>query len=174
MIIVFFIFFVCTPIHVIFIYGLRKNTYSYENYGLVEFILDIFFITDIFMNYCTGFIEQKTDRIVLDPKKITKRYVQTFFWVDFISSFPWNLLVSTPRHPTKEEEEATLYDCMSFSVYFDSCLIDFLDMVQLIKFARFPMLLHYVDNFTKRHNLRFFYMKIFKVGPQQQQHQSTT
>lgn len=165
MILIFFTFFIFTPINVVFIYGLRKNDYTYKTYGIVEFTLDFFFLSDIIINFFTGFIEKKTDRIVLKNRSIAVRYLRGMFWVDLLTSIPWNLFVRTPLNPTKEETDATLYDCIYSDTYFDSCLIDFLDIVQLIKFVRFPTLLTYVDNFTKRFNLRFFYMKIFKVTP---------
>lgn len=162
---VFFVFFVGTPIHVVFIYGLRKKEFSYTNFGLIEIMLDIVFIADIVLNFSTGYIAQKTDRIVLRRTKIIKHYLKGMFWVDLISSIPWTLFLPSPLNPTKEESEATLYDCVSMNVYFDSCLMDFFDLLQLVKFLRFSTLLQYVNNFTKRHKLRFFYMKIFKVRP---------
>ena len=58
----------------------------------VEFIIDICFILDIFVNFNTGFY--KKGMLIFDRKDIVKNYVMTWFMIDVLASFPYNLLIN--------------------------------------------------------------------------------
>ncbi|KAH0625806.1 hypothetical protein JD844_034086 [Phrynosoma platyrhinos] len=51
-------------------------------------VSDTFFLTDLVMNFRTGIVIEDNTEIVLDPERIKKKYLKTWFVVDFVSSIP--------------------------------------------------------------------------------------
>ena len=48
---------------------------------------------DIVMSFLTGYIDSTTEIAILEPRKIIKRYLLTFFTVEMISSFPFEVVI---------------------------------------------------------------------------------
>ena len=77
----------------------------------VEMIIDICFILDIFVNFNTGFYLKgllKTGR-----KEIICNYIKTWFLIDVLASFPYNVLINPDMldnmgDMTKADQEAML------------------------------------------------------------------
>ena len=57
----------------------------------VEFIIDVCFILDIFVNFNTSFY--KKGNLITARKEIVKNYLLTWFLIDCLASFPYNLLI---------------------------------------------------------------------------------
>ncbi|KAL6469342.1 hypothetical protein MHYP_G00228660 [Metynnis hypsauchen] len=51
-------------------------------------VSDTFFLMDLVLNFRTGIVFEDNTEIILDPKMIKKKYLRTWFVVDFISSIP--------------------------------------------------------------------------------------
>uniref|UniRef100_A0A3Q4I382 Hyperpolarization activated cyclic nucleotide gated potassium and sodium channel 2 n=1 Tax=Neolamprologus brichardi TaxID=32507 RepID=A0A3Q4I382_NEOBR len=51
-------------------------------------VSDTFFLMDLVLNFRTGIVFEDNTEIILDPKKIKKKYLKSWFVVDFISSIP--------------------------------------------------------------------------------------
>ncbi|KAL6056868.1 hypothetical protein STEG23_003272 [Scotinomys teguina] len=51
-------------------------------------VSDTFFLMDLALNFRTGIVIEDNTEIILDPEKIKKRYLRTWFVVDFVSSIP--------------------------------------------------------------------------------------
>ncbi|XP_073704608.1 potassium/sodium hyperpolarization-activated cyclic nucleotide-gated channel 2-like [Garra rufa] len=51
-------------------------------------VSDTFFLMDLVLNFRTGIIIEDNSDIILDPKTIKKKYLKTWFIVDFVSSIP--------------------------------------------------------------------------------------
>uniref|UniRef100_A0A8B9JBA2 Hyperpolarization activated cyclic nucleotide-gated potassium channel 2b n=1 Tax=Astyanax mexicanus TaxID=7994 RepID=A0A8B9JBA2_ASTMX len=51
-------------------------------------VSDTFFLMDLVLNFRTGIIIEESSDIILDPKTIKKKYLKTWFIVDFVSSIP--------------------------------------------------------------------------------------
>ncbi|KAI2667963.1 Potassium/sodium hyperpolarization-activated cyclic nucleotide-gated channel 2 [Labeo rohita] len=51
-------------------------------------VSDTFFLMDLVLNFRTGIIIEDNSDIILDPKTIKKKYLRTWFIVDFVSSIP--------------------------------------------------------------------------------------
>uniref|UniRef100_A0A3Q2DTH8 Uncharacterized protein n=1 Tax=Cyprinodon variegatus TaxID=28743 RepID=A0A3Q2DTH8_CYPVA len=51
-------------------------------------VSDTFFLMDLVLNFRTGIIIEDNSDIILDPETIKKKYLKTWFIVDFISSIP--------------------------------------------------------------------------------------
>ncbi|KAL3805148.1 hypothetical protein HJC23_003376 [Cyclotella cryptica] len=54
--------------------------------------LDFWFAIDIILNFRTGYINRGT--VVMDPKKISRNYLSTWFLIDAIGTFPFERLIS--------------------------------------------------------------------------------
>jgi CRP-like cAMP-binding protein len=50
-------------------------------------LIDGWFIVDVILNFRTGYVDHGV--MVLDSERITKNYLQSYFIVDFMASFPW-------------------------------------------------------------------------------------
>ncbi|XP_058138228.1 LOW QUALITY PROTEIN: potassium/sodium hyperpolarization-activated cyclic nucleotide-gated channel 2 [Dasypus novemcinctus] len=51
-------------------------------------VSDTFFLLDLALNFRTGIVLEDSTEIVLDPEKIKRRYLRSWFVVDFVSSIP--------------------------------------------------------------------------------------
>ncbi|XP_062035109.1 potassium/sodium hyperpolarization-activated cyclic nucleotide-gated channel 2 [Lepus europaeus] len=51
-------------------------------------VSDTFFLLDLALNFRTGIVVEDNTEIILDPEKIKRRYLRTWFVVDFVSSIP--------------------------------------------------------------------------------------
>ena len=50
---------------------------------------------DIILNFCTGYIKDSGEGdIVLDPKVIRIHYLKTWFVIDLLSTFPFDLILN--------------------------------------------------------------------------------
>jgi hypothetical protein len=58
----------------------------------LDYLLDVWFVIDIFLNFRMGYKDNETDDIVMDLTKIRSHYVRSWFIPDFVSSIPWNFL----------------------------------------------------------------------------------
>ncbi|XP_062965126.1 potassium/sodium hyperpolarization-activated cyclic nucleotide-gated channel 2 [Cynocephalus volans] len=51
-------------------------------------VSDTFFLMDLVLNFRTGIVIEDNTEIILDPEKIKRKYLRTWFVVDFVSSIP--------------------------------------------------------------------------------------
>lgn len=51
-------------------------------------VSDTFFLMDLVMNFRTGIVIEDNTEIILDPERIKKKYLKTWFVVDLVSSIP--------------------------------------------------------------------------------------
>ena len=56
---------------------------------------DISFLIDIFLSFFTTYIEKTTNKEITDHKAIAFTYIKSWFFIDLISIFPFEYLVST-------------------------------------------------------------------------------
>jgi hypothetical protein len=58
--------------------------------------VDCFFGLDIILNFCTGYQQSATTggAVIMVPTKIAKNYIKSWFVVDFVSTFPFDLIFS--------------------------------------------------------------------------------
>eukprot|EP00736_Rhodelphis_marinus_P001073 Rmarinus@m.29346 len=64
-----------------------------------DLCIDIFFMTDIILNFRTAFFIYNGDhrRLVVGKKEIAMRYLRSWFWLDLLSSFPVDLILIGQR-----------------------------------------------------------------------------
>ena len=65
--------------------------------------IDVWFIIDVVLNFRTGYVDHGV--MVMDQKKIAKKYLSTYFLIDFVASVPWEYFLegtnSTDRKSLK-------------------------------------------------------------------------
>jgi CRP-like cAMP-binding protein len=56
----------------------------------INYTTDILFFFDMIVHLCSAYVEEKENIVILDHKKIVLHYVHSvFFYIDFVSTFPW-------------------------------------------------------------------------------------
>lgn len=72
---------------------LNLENYPFTGFSPFVCALDFACIFDILLHFITGYDEIKTKEVILDPKKIAKKYVfSSYFTLDVISSIPSELI----------------------------------------------------------------------------------
>ena len=70
--------------------------FGYENDDLTpaahafDFIIEIWFLCDIFVNFRLGYFDPDTGDLIMDITAIRRHYLSSWFAVDAISSIPTN------------------------------------------------------------------------------------
>ena len=100
---------------------------------ILDYIVDGCFGVDIIFNFCTG-LESKDKSISYDKQKILKAYMMGWFWIDFVSFFPWELFAAT-------REESTLPQL--FKILRLPRLLRLLRMFRLLRVVRIVNRLEY-------------------------------
>lgn len=59
--------------------------------------VDVICLTDIAINFRSGYQDQRTKRIVLGSRKIAGHYMRWYFWIDLLSSLPDRIIVTWVR-----------------------------------------------------------------------------
>ncbi|XP_044252718.1 potassium/sodium hyperpolarization-activated cyclic nucleotide-gated channel 1-like isoform X2 [Tribolium madens] len=96
-----------------------------------KFFLDLISLMDIALFFCTGYFDARKHKIILKPTSILKHYVFPFFFLDLISSLPYNMyIMQTENHDLK------------WMKYF-----------YLVKLTRLPTLSKYIRKFCIRMEL---------------------
>jgi hypothetical protein len=60
-----------------------------------DFFVEIFFYADIFLNFFSEFKDPDTKQTISDFKEIAKKYANSWFFIDFISIFPFHTFLPT-------------------------------------------------------------------------------
>lgn len=58
-----------------------------------NYLIDIFFLTDIILNFRTSFINILTGDEITDSKSIAINYIGGRFWIDLVSSIPFEIVL---------------------------------------------------------------------------------
>lgn len=59
---------------------------------IVDYIVDVMFIIDIFINFRTTFVDT-SDEVVSHPCRIAVHYLKTWFVIDLVAAIPFELLI---------------------------------------------------------------------------------
>ena len=73
---------------------------------IAGYVVDGFFLLDIFVNFLTTYPESETEEIVTNHRKIAIHYLKTWFTVDFIAVIPFDWFIDEIR-PESEDVSFT-------------------------------------------------------------------
>ena len=62
--------------------------YISASLNITDFLIDIFFLFDIAVNFRTAFIQD--GELISDPMAVAKNYLRLWFWLDAVSSIPFD------------------------------------------------------------------------------------
>eukprot|EP01083_Nonionella_stella_P290192 987500_1 len=85
---------------------------EYFEFGVLALVIDICLCIDILFNFRTAYFDKYDDlRLITNPKRIAKRYFKGWFWIDFLTSFPFEFLILPDRdvEDTNAEGNVTTY-----------------------------------------------------------------
>ena len=73
---------------------------------VVDMIVYAFFMVDMLVSFRTAYFDSDKKAYVIDGRAIAKRYLTSWFLVDFISSIPWDVIAEAAAPPHKSSRIA--------------------------------------------------------------------
>lgn len=110
----------------------------------IRLLLDLFCCVDIFIAFFTGYYNPNTQKIILNRRKVAKRYFFGYFIIDLISSVPAYFILSLTTYTTNE---------IGLTFQLMSCL----------KFLRITTLVKYLDDYRDTRDISIYKFKFFKL-----------
>ena len=68
------------------------SSYDLSYFDYLDMFTEVIYVLDIFFNFFTAYTDMD-DHLVEDLNKIACSYLYFWFWIDFVSSFPYQILV---------------------------------------------------------------------------------
>lgn len=65
---------------------------------VVNFFIDALFLFDIILGFRLTYRDEHTNEEITNIKKITRNYLQGNFWIDLVSTIPFDLIVEIASH----------------------------------------------------------------------------
>eukprot|EP01083_Nonionella_stella_P217283 780208_1 len=89
----------CLEVPVTLAFNIDLHLSSHTPLRIIALCVDVLLLFDVLINFRTAYFD-KYDRLRLvhDPYDIAKRYFVTWFWIDLISSIPFQLLVNNENY----------------------------------------------------------------------------
>ena len=71
---------------------------------MIKFVTDIWFILDMMLNFRTGIFTYSIRKVLeMDPTEIRKNYVKSWFLIDLLATFPFDVFVALTIDPGQSE-----------------------------------------------------------------------
>uniref|UniRef100_A0A7S3CWV8 Cyclic nucleotide-binding domain-containing protein n=3 Tax=Palpitomonas bilix TaxID=652834 RepID=A0A7S3CWV8_9EUKA len=122
-------------------YRLAFDVRAADGWYYFEWIVDVFFWVDIIVNFITAY--KSYGRIVGNMRKIARNYAKSWFALDFVASFPYDLLVDALN-----ESSTTLGTSLQ--------LLQLLKALRLVRLVRLVRLLKMNQLFKKLEDVLTF------------------
>ncbi|KAK6641642.1 hypothetical protein RUM44_013357 [Polyplax serrata] len=81
------------PLYAKYLIFYKKDFTIFYSIVLLVFLIQLFCIVDIAVNFMTGYVNKETDEMVIQPSRIARRYICTYFFVDLVSSIPYDSIL---------------------------------------------------------------------------------
>ncbi|KAB5535735.1 hypothetical protein PHYPO_G00121390 [Pangasianodon hypophthalmus] len=121
-------------------------------------VSDTFFLMDLVLNFRTGIIIEDNSDIILDPKTIKKKYLKTWFVVDFVSSIPVDYIFLIVEKGIDSEMYKTARALR---------IVRFTKILSLLRLLRLSRLIRYIHQweeiFHMTYDLASAVMRIFNL-----------
>ncbi|XP_056894219.1 potassium/sodium hyperpolarization-activated cyclic nucleotide-gated channel 2 [Takifugu flavidus] len=121
-------------------------------------ISDTFFLMDLVLNFRTGIVFEDNTEIILDPDKIKKKYLKTWFVVDFVSSIPVDYIFLIVEKGIDSEVYKTARALR---------IVRFTKILSLLRLLRLSRLIRYIHQweeiFHMTYDLASAVMRIFNL-----------
>ena len=110
-----------------------------EGWSVIDFIIDVFFLFDIALNFRTAYVDDATGNIVTNNKKMALRYLRTWFILDLVASFPFDWCASGVSFYRRRAGESGGNEGGSFAAL--AALLRLLKLLKLLRLLRLARLL---------------------------------
>ncbi|XP_049910825.1 potassium/sodium hyperpolarization-activated cyclic nucleotide-gated channel 1 [Epinephelus moara] len=121
-------------------------------------VSDTFFLMDLVLNFRTGIVFEDNTEIILDPKKIKKKYLKSWFVVDFVSSIPVDYIFLIVEKGMDSEVYKTARALR---------IVRFTKILSLLRLLRLSRLIRYIHQweeiFHMTYDLASAVMRIFNL-----------
>ncbi|XP_029468756.1 potassium/sodium hyperpolarization-activated cyclic nucleotide-gated channel 2 [Rhinatrema bivittatum] len=121
-------------------------------------VSDTFFLMDLVLNFRTGIVIEDNTDIILDPQKIKKKYLRTWFVVDFVSSIPVDYIFLIVEKGIDSEVYKTARALR---------IVRFTKILSLLRLLRLSRLIRYIHQweeiFHMTYDLASAVMRIFNL-----------
>ncbi|XP_022109179.1 potassium/sodium hyperpolarization-activated cyclic nucleotide-gated channel 2-like [Acanthaster planci] len=120
----------------------------------VNCFTDSFFLIDIILNFVTGIVDHKNEDVILLRKRIALKYIRTWFFPDFISSFPFDYIYIFIQGTTDYQSSSTALTLRVFR------LAKILGILRLLRLAR---LMRYINKLEEILNIEGAVIRIVNL-----------
>uniref|UniRef100_A0A2K5SFR7 Hyperpolarization activated cyclic nucleotide gated potassium and sodium channel 2 n=1 Tax=Cebus imitator TaxID=2715852 RepID=A0A2K5SFR7_CEBIM len=118
-------------------------------------VSDTFFLMDLVLNFRTGIVIEDNTEIILDPEKIKKKYLRTWFVVDFVSSIPVDYIFLIVEKGIDSEVYKTARALR---------IVRFTKILSLLRLLRLSRLIRYIHQWEENHSWSELYsFALFKA-----------
>ncbi|KAK5870059.1 hypothetical protein PBY51_024723 [Eleginops maclovinus] len=121
-------------------------------------VSDTFFLIDLVLNFRTGIVFEDNTEIILDPNKIKKKYLKSWFVVDFVSSIPVDYIFLIVERGMDSEVYKTARALR---------IVRFTKILSLLRLLRLSRLIRYIHQweeiFHMTYDLASAVMRIFNL-----------
>ncbi|KAE8632115.1 hypothetical protein XENTR_v10001438 [Xenopus tropicalis] len=121
-------------------------------------VSDTFFLMDLVLNFRTGIVIEDNTEIILDPQKIKRKYLRTWFVVDFVSSIPVDYIFLIVEKGIDSEVYKTARALR---------IVRFTKILSLLRLLRLSRLIRYIHQweeiFHMTYDLASAVMRIFNL-----------
>uniref|UniRef100_A0A3B4XBV7 Hyperpolarization activated cyclic nucleotide gated potassium and sodium channel 2 n=1 Tax=Seriola lalandi dorsalis TaxID=1841481 RepID=A0A3B4XBV7_SERLL len=121
-------------------------------------VSDTFFLMDLVLNFRTGIVFEDNTEIILDPKKIRKKYLKSWFVVDLVSSIPVDYIFLIVEKGIDSEVYKTARALR---------IVRFTKILSLLRLLRLSRLIRYIHQweeiFHMTYDLASAVMRIFNL-----------
>uniref|UniRef100_A0A182SX89 Cyclic nucleotide-binding domain-containing protein n=1 Tax=Anopheles maculatus TaxID=74869 RepID=A0A182SX89_9DIPT len=159
MIVTFATAFLLIPYDVTFLFR-AGDYYPFTVFHMVLLGTDFICLLDVVIAMYSGTYKRRTQQVDLDLKRVRKRYLRMWFWIDVISSAPDPLI--TRLVPPNTLDHSLVY-CLHRLDYHPGCLWDLWSLLSVIKIFRFRTLLRYIRGLCERFGLRRNVIKFIAI-----------
>jgi len=115
----------------------------------VDRCVDLAFIVDVGLNFFTGFVRAKDNQIELHPPNVKWNYFTTWFFVDIISSIPYELLVIAVVDLTDASDARGAESAQLLKSAKALKIARYIRFIKLAKVLRLVRAVHIVKRFEK-------------------------
>ncbi|XP_038044922.1 potassium/sodium hyperpolarization-activated cyclic nucleotide-gated channel 4-like [Patiria miniata] len=115
-----------------------SNQFSIS-WTMVNCFTDSFFLIDICLNFLTGIVDHQNENVILMRRRIALRYLRSWFFPDFISSFPFDYIYIFMQGTTDYKASSTSLTLRVFR------LAKILGILRLLRLARLMRYVHKLE-----------------------------
>ena len=112
-------------------------------WAVADFLIDMFFIVDVIVNFRTAYVDTKTGQLVTSSKRMALHYMRRWFIIDLLASFPidWTISGVNFTEPPPTELAASASDITRVQSAQLPSMLRLFKLVKLLRLLRVARLL---------------------------------